>query len=136
MIFPYSYHSKETVEEINRLVGKPFGWMQRFKLNGIGSQRLLVLQADTEVKKLLDEQNTPPFTNIELRPKGIIFWFRVKLDNYVLVLPFGKIQIHATTEELNIVSDPWNLRLIAANRSKLDQKFIQKLMGIKTGIKE
>jgi len=72
MLFQTSYSSKETRQAINDLIGEPLGFIRSVKMGGIGSQRLLVNDANQEIQKLLKEQNTPPYTNIELRPKGIL----------------------------------------------------------------
>jgi hypothetical protein len=131
MLLPYSYHTKKTEKEIHNLVGKPIGLIDRIKLRGIGSQRFLVQEANTEIMELVNNQNTPPYTNIELRPRGIIIWFRVKLDNWVLVLPYRKLSVFKTAEQLIIHQDQWKLKLSAAHDASLNLKFCQKLMRLK-----
>lgn len=131
MLLKTSYSSKETKEAIEELVGKPFGIIQRIKLRGVGSQRLLVAQADDEIDAIIKAQNTPPFTNIELRPKGIILWFRVKLDNWALVLPYYQISIFRNSTDITLHANKWKLKLIAANNLSMDLKFFQKLLQLK-----
>jgi hypothetical protein len=131
VLFKTSYSSKETKEAIEELVGKPFGVIERFKLGGVGSQRLLVEQADDDIDAIIKAQNTPPFTNIELRPKGVILWFRVKLDNWALVLPYYQISIFRNTTDITLHANKWKLKLIAANNLSLDLKFFQKLLQLK-----
>lgn len=131
MLFKYSYYSKNTEEEIHQLVGKSIGFIDRLKMGGIGSQRFLVQEADLEITTLLNQQNTPPYTNIELRPRGIILSFRVKLDNWVLVLPYRKLSIFKSTTTLTIHQDRWKLKLGPANNASLDLKFFHKLLNLK-----
>jgi hypothetical protein len=134
MLFPHSYYSKKIEKEINDLVGKPIGYLDRIKMRGIGSQRFLVEEANSEVMELISKQNTPPYTNIELRPKGIILWFRVKLDSWVLVLPYFKLSVFKTAGHLIIHQDHWKLKLEPAHNATLKLKFIQKLLGLKAEI--
>lgn len=131
MLFQTSYHSKETKEEIDTLVGKSIGIIKMIKMRGIGSQRFLVDEANEEVQELLERQNTPPYTNIELRPKGIMLWFRVKLDSYVLVLPYYKLSIFKNTDDITFHSDQWKLKLIPAHNAKLNISFVQKMLRMK-----
>ncbi len=131
MLFKTSYSSKETKEAIENLVGKPFGIIERFKLGGVGSQRLLVDHADKEVNAIIKAQNTPPFTNIELRPNGIILWFRVKLDNWALVLPYYQVNIFRNTNDITLHANQWKIRMVAANNLSLDLRFFQKLLQLK-----
>lgn len=134
MLFKYSYYSKKTEEEIHELVGKSIGFMDRIKMGGIGSQRFLVQEADSEITALLSKQNMAPSTNIELRPKGIIMSFRIKLDNWVLVLPYRKLSIFKSAKELTIHQDHWKLKLSPVNNAGLDLKFFHKLLKLKAEV--
>lgn len=131
MIFEVSYYSKEKEKEINQLVGKPFSILSRIKMRGNGSQRLQVVEANSELQQLIDRQNTPPYTNIELRPHGIILWFRIKLDNYILVLPYRQLSIYKTDDLFSLHSGVWKVKLRPANQSKLDHRFLAKLLSAK-----
>jgi len=131
MLFENSYHSKKTNEEIQKLVGKSIGFMDRIKMGGVGSQRFLVEEADSEMTALLSTQNSPPYTNIELRPRGIIMSFRIKLDNWVLVLPYHKLSVFKNAKQLIIHQDHWKLKLSTANNIKFNLKFFQKLLRLK-----
>lgn len=136
MLFPHSYYSKKTEKEINNLVGAPIGFLKRIKMKGIGSQRFLVSDANEEVLELLRQQNTPPYTNIELRPLGIIIWFKVKLDSWVLVLPYRKLSVFKSTEELILHYDQWKLKLMPVLDATLDIKFFQKLLKLKSEVSD
>jgi hypothetical protein len=134
MLFPHSYYSKKTEKEINALVGKPIGFIKRIRMRGIGSQRFLVSEANEEISELLTRQNTPPYTNIELRPKGIIFWFKVKLDSWVLVLPYYKLNVFKNAEHMILYSDHWKLKLSPAHNSTFNLKFFRKLIRLKAEV--
>lgn len=134
MLFKYSYYSKKTEEEIYKRVGKSIGFIDRIKMGGIGSQRLLVEEADSEITALLSEHNALPYTNIELRPKGIIIAFRIKLDNWVLVLPYRKLSILKNAKQLILHQDHWKLKLAPVNNAGLDLKFFQKLLKLKAEV--
>ena len=132
MLFKASYYSKKTKREIDQLVGKPFSLWKRLKMKGIGSQRLIITSETPAIQELIQNQNTPPYTNIELRPQGIILWFRVKLDNWVLVLPFQGLSIFKTSDGLNLYQKEWKINLVVAHRLKMDIGFVGKLLKLKT----
>jgi hypothetical protein len=134
MLFKYSYYSKKTEEEIHKLVGRSIRFIDRIKMDGIGSQRLMVQEADSEITALISEHNGPSYTNIELRPKGIIIAFRIKLDNWVLVLPYHKLSVFKNAKELILHQDNWKLKLTPVNNAGLDLKFFQKLLKLKAEV--
>lgn len=132
MLFQTSYSSKETIQAINDLIGEPLSFIKSIKMGGIGSQRLLVNDANPEIQKLLKEQNTPPYTNIELRPKGVLLMFRIRLDNWSLALAYSKLDITQSSNNLLLISDEWKLQLAPAHNDILDTKFINKLTKLKS----
>ena len=134
MLFSHSYYSKNTEKEINALAGKPIGFFERLKMKGIGSQRFQVQDANEELLKLVRQQNRPRFTNIELRTLGIIVWFRVKLDNWVLVLPYRELHIIENTDEVILHSGEWNIKLQPAHNAPIDRSFFKKLVKLKQSL--
>ena len=131
MLFKASYYSKEDNAEIEKLVGKAFGLIKRLKMRGNGSQRLVVAEANAALAKIWASQSTPVLTSIELRPKGILLWFRIKLDNWVLALPYYQLSIIKSGESVAIHANKWKIKLLAANNIPLQMKFFQKLLSLK-----
>ena len=129
MLIQTSYYSKEKKELIDSLLGKSFGLLQRIKLKGIGSQIFILEDSpNLELTDLFKHQSGTRFCNIELRPKGIIVWFRVKIDNWILVLPFHKLTIYKSTKVLKLFADHWQINLIPAFGAPLSKHFVQKLL--------
>ena len=132
MLLQGSYFSKEKKELIEQTVGKPFGLWQRIKMKGIGSQRFIVKKSNPEVENLFADQTGMKFTNIELRPNGIIFWFRVKIDNWILMMPYRSLSIYKSEGSLRLFYGEWKIELTPAHNESLDKKFIKKLMDQKS----
>ena len=93
MLRNVSYKNEKQELEINELVGKPFGLFKRIKEGGVGSGKLLITKADKDIENLLILDHNLNYCNIEMRPKGIIVYFRVLLETYALVIPFYKLVI-------------------------------------------
>ena len=73
------------------LVGKPFGLFKRIKEGGVGSGKLLITKADKDIENSLILDHNLNYCNIEMRPNGIIVYFRVLLETYALVIPYYKL---------------------------------------------
>ena len=93
MLRNVSYKNEKQELEINELVGKPFGLFKRIKEGGVGSGNLLITKADKVIENLLILDHNLNYCNIEMRPNGIIVYFRVLLETYALIIPYYKLVI-------------------------------------------
>ena len=93
MLFNVSYNDRETNRKIDELVGSVYGLIERFKIGGIGSPKMRILESDSEIESLLSLDNNVDTCNIEIRPKGVILRFRSILESYALPIPFYKLTI-------------------------------------------
>ena len=93
MLRNVSYKNEKQKLEINELVGKPFGLFKRIKEGGVGSGKLLITKADEDIENLLILDHNLNYCNIEMRPNGIIVYFRVLLETYALIIPYYKLVI-------------------------------------------
>ncbi|WP_421764903.1 hypothetical protein [Ekhidna sp.] len=93
MIFDTSYSDKKTTRKINTAVGPPFSWKDRWKMKGIGSRRMTVSKISEEYKDYMNADHYISTANIELRPKGLIIHFRVKLQAYSWIMPRDSMKI-------------------------------------------
>ena len=53
MLKNVSYNNPKQEDEINNFVGKPFSLIERLKMKGIGSGKLLIVSASKEIENLL-----------------------------------------------------------------------------------
>ena len=60
-------------------------------MGGIGSSRLIVEDISPDLKPKNLQTIDPNFSNIELRPKGIIVNFTNRLDRYAWIVPFYRL---------------------------------------------
>ncbi|WP_425392160.1 hypothetical protein [Ekhidna sp.] len=93
MIFDTSYPDKETTRKINKAVGLPYSWKERWKMGGIGSRRMTIHAISEDYKKYLNADHYISTASIELRPKGIILHFRHKLQVYSWIMPYEALTI-------------------------------------------
>lgn len=75
------------------LVGQPFGLRERFRLGGIGSPKLWIIESSSEIRGLLELDINADTCNVELRPSGIVLRFRSLLETFALVIPFRQLSL-------------------------------------------
>lgn len=131
MLVNTSYNDKKINNTINDLVGNPFGLMDNFKLNGIGSPRLDISKTSEEIATLLSYDNNRNSCNIELRPKGIIIRFRSLLESYSLMIPFYKLVIFKPGNSFTFHIDHHFISIDASSNQKKINVFIEKLNQLK-----
>lgn len=132
MLLNVSHNDPEITRKINLEVGKPFTLRERIKLKGIGSPKLFITEASIQINNLLILDNRTNTCNIELRPNGILVGFGVKLETYVLVIPFYKLNLYkGKAEEYSIYRDNYFIKFRAKAKESAIHKFVKKLLDYK-----
>ena len=130
MIKNLSYNSKKNRTILFEIVGRAFSLIERIRLKGIGSGKLIIIDASEEIIELLKLDNNINYCNIELRTNGIIIRFRSLLETYGLIIPYYKLVIYKG--ESNIYSfykDKYYIKFMADN--KKTSLFVKKIVGLK-----
>lgn len=94
MVLNTSHSDREVDHQISTLVGEAFSILKRFEMRGIGSPKLEILQASTDLHTLLAVNQDRLRCSIELRPNGILIHFKSRLDTYALPIPYHKLSIY------------------------------------------
>jgi hypothetical protein len=127
MLKNISYNNLNVIDEINKLVGKPYSFLEKIKRGGVGSKKLLITKADKVIENLLLLDQNINNCNIEIRSSGIIIYFRSLLETYGLIIPYYKLVIFKVSENeytLNVDSKFVKIKI----KSKKDYTFIRKIM--------
>jgi hypothetical protein len=132
MLVNTSYNEKKINDSIHELVGKPFGFIENIKQNGIGSPRLNIIKSSEEIATLLSYDNNRNFCNIELRPKGIIIRFRSLLETFSLVIPFYKLVLFKPANSFTFHMDHHFISVEAMPENKGLHQFMEKLNRMKS----
>lgn len=130
MLLNVSYSDKKITKKIDAEVGKPFPLKERWKIGGIGSPKLKIVEASMEIRNLLILDNNVDYCNIEMRPKGIIVGFRSLLESYALIIPYYKLTIYkGNLTVYSVYRDNYFIKVEAD--TKAVQKFFRKLLDYK-----
>lgn len=88
MILETTYTNKKHTELINEKVGKPFSLIEKLKLKGIGSKRMMIDDVSPNMKQYLNKVAAVNYANLELRPKGLLIRINKGLKNFTWVIPY------------------------------------------------
>ncbi len=130
MVFNTSYKNIDYTKESINLVGKAFSFLEKLKMGSVGSSRLVVSEFSPKLKPKNLDTIAVNYTNIELRPKGIIVHFTNRLERYSWIIPYYRLVIYnAQTFSIHA-----NGNFIKCSKNKNytnNKKFIEKMIDLK-----
>lgn len=94
MVLNTTQTNKENKELLNALVGKAYSFLESLKLKGVGSKRMVIDNVSPNLKHLLNTVSDINYTNIELRPKGILIHITKGLQNFTWAIPYYQLVIY------------------------------------------
>ena len=131
MIKNLSYNSKKINLVLLELVGRPFSFIERLKLGGIGSNKLVIADASKEIVELLRLDNNVNYCNIEIRKNGLIIRFRSLLETYGLIIPYYKLIIYKGESNIySLYKDTNYIKFYSDNKST--SLFMKKIIRLKS----
>ena len=96
MLLETTYSNKDHQFTINKLIGKPFTFVQTIKIGGIGSKRMIIEDTSPNMQKYVKPFPNNSYANIELRSGGIIIHINKGFSTYAWVIPFYQLVIYKT----------------------------------------
>ncbi len=123
MLLNISYNRPKIKEQIDNNIGAAFSLIDRLKMGGIGSGKLVIDTTSQQIHNLLILDSYRNVCSIEMRPQGILLSFRSILETYALVIPYRKLHIYkGKSEQYSIYMDSYFVKV------KADEKRIHKFM--------
>jgi hypothetical protein len=130
MLVNDSYNHKEVNRQVIKAVGKPYGLLERLKMKGIGSPRMLIVESSPQIDALLKLDNNADWCFIEMRPDGIIIRFRSLLETFALVIPYWKLVLYKTDASIyTFYKDEFFIRVTVSLPG--EHKFIKRITALK-----
>jgi hypothetical protein len=96
LILDTTHSNKEHKTLIEDLIGRPFSFMESFKMRGVGSKRMIIENVSPNLQQHLNTISDINYANIEMRPNGILLYINKGLKNYTWVIPFYQLVIYKT----------------------------------------
>ena len=96
MVLDTTYYNRDHKALIEDLVGKPFSLMQKWKLGGVGSKRMIIDEVSPNLGSVINTVSDLNYGSIELRPKGIVIHMTKGLKNFAWIIPYYQLVIYKT----------------------------------------
>ena len=96
MIINTTHHNSEHKQIIADLIGNSYTLVQKLKLGGIGSKRMIIDDVSPNMKSMMNTVSDINYANIELRPKGILVMINQGLKNFTWIIPYYQLVIYKT----------------------------------------
>ncbi len=96
MILNTTHHNADHKQIIADLIGSSFSLVQKLKLGGIGSKRMIIDDVSPNMKSMMNIVSDINYANIEIRPKGILIMINKGLKNFTWIIPYYQLVIYKT----------------------------------------
>lgn len=123
----YNFDHKHIIAD---LVGGSFSLVQKLKMKGIGSKRMIIDEVSPNMQTMMNRVSDINYANIELRPKGVLVMINQGLKNFTWIIPYYQLVIY----KVNGSSLHAQGRFIHFRNSKTfkeNKKFFDKLLDEK-----
>ncbi len=129
MLIDSTYLTRDVKVLLNEMVGPPITIMERLTKGAVGSQRMIVDKYSELFVPIFNKAPGLIYTNIEFRPKGVLFHFNIKYTRYTWIIPFHKL-VFISGDSISIHSGEDKLSIRKEN-SSTNQKILRKLLDKK-----
>jgi hypothetical protein len=96
MIINTTHHKAENKQIVADLIGSPFSLVQKLKLGGIGSKRMIIDEVSLNMRSMMNIVSDINYANIELRPKGVLIMINKGLKNFTWIIPYYQLVLYKT----------------------------------------
>ena len=130
-LYNITYKNKETEKEINAEMGKPFGLIEKLKLGGIGSRRMIIENFSEDIKNLTLKVSGLQYANIELRPNGIIVHINQGIYTHAWTIPYFRLSVF-NGDFFSIHGGGSHIQFNKEKSWKENKEFLQKIVKLKS----
>ncbi|MEC7998576.1 MAG: hypothetical protein VX128_01505 [Bacteroidota bacterium] len=130
-LYNITYKNKETEKEINAEMGKPFGLIEKLKLGGIGSRRMIIENFSEDIKNLKLKVSGIQYANIELRPNGIIVHINQGIYTHAWTIPYFRLSVF-NGDFFTIHGGGSHIQFNKEKSWKENKEFLQKIVKLKS----
>lgn len=135
MLLNISYNRPQIKNQIDSNIGRSFSLVDRLKMGGIGSGKLVIDTTSQQIYNLLILDSYRNVCSIEMRPEGILLSFRSLLETYALVIPYRKLHIYkGKSEQYSIYMDNYFVK-VKADEKRI-HKFMRKILDYKVSLSD
>lgn len=130
-IFNTTYNERKINEAIAKLMGQRIPFLQRFRMGGIGSRRMVIEAHSPFFDDYVDAKHYLTYANFGLRPNGLMVHIHKRLNSYVWAIPYEALNMVAT-EAGHIKIEAEEVYLLFRDGYKFNQDFMAKVLSLQT----
>lgn len=130
-LYNITYKNKETEKEINAEMGKPFGLIEKLRLGGIGSRRMIIENFSEDLKNLALKVSGIQYANIELRPNGVIIHINQGIYTHAWTIPYFRLSIF-NGDFFTVHGGGSHIQFNKEKSWKENKDFLQKIVKLKS----
>ncbi len=130
MILNTTHYNTDNKQIIADLIGSSFSLVQKLKLGGIGSKRMIIDDVSPNMRSMMNSVADINYANIELRPKGILVMINKGLKNFTWIIPYYQLVIYKTNGS-SIHAQGRFVHFRNSKTFKENKKFFDKLLDEK-----
>ncbi len=130
-LYNITYKNKETEKEINAEMGKPFGLIEKLRLGGIGSRRMIIENFSEDLSSLALKVSGIQYANIELRPNGVIVHINQGIYTHAWTIPYFRLSIF-NGDFFTIHGGGSHIQFNKEKSWKENKDFLQKIVKLKS----
>lgn len=135
MIFRTTYANEDYEKATKKLVGKPFTWVNKLKMRGVGSGRMMVAGMSEKLQPKQVQFAEIDYGNIELRTNGVIVHFTNRLERYSWLIPYYRLVIY-NNKYFTIHANGNFIQFHKNNNYLKNKKFLEKMLDLKIEVLE
>ena len=130
-LYNITYKNKETEKEINAEMGKPFGLIEKLRLGGIGSRRMIIENFSEDLKNLALKVSGIQYANIELRPNGVIIHINQGIYTHAWTIPYFRLSVF-NGDFFTVHGGGSHIQFNKEKSWKENKEFLQKIVKLKS----
>lgn len=130
MILDSTYNNKEHKPLLEDMVGKPFTFLESFKMKGVGSKRMIIAEVSPNLASYMNLVSDVNYANIELRKKGILIYINKGLKTYTWAIPYYHLVMYRTNG-ISVHAQGSFIHFKNNKTFKENKKFFEKMMDEK-----
>jgi len=131
MVINITYPSRKTEAEIAKIAGPAYSFIERIRLKGNGSRKMVLVDCSESIKQLLHDFKDTKYCNIEIRKQGLVVGFQSTMRIYAWVIPYYQLTLFHDGENLTVYSLQDHIKMKAAFNGSIEKKFLLKIMSLK-----
>lgn len=109
------------------MVGPPITLTERLRKGAIGSHRMIVDEYSEVFKTIFDRSPRLIYTNLELRPNGVLFHFNIKYARYTWIIPYRNLTFF-NSDIISFHSGEDHIRIRRDQNLEMNHKILKKIL--------